>query len=417
MSSLVRKVGFFLFFYPIFCRVFIKVEAQTQTQIQYQTKNSVVSLDRQSSLRLRLARIQSSSELTVFDSCEVSQCVYKYKIKMKSVNNIKKWYFFDLKKKSQTEIKTDKIFLSGTKIIFNQKEFPKEIEIALDENNDPSIVSSLNFDQYLRGVLLAEVSAKWPLEALKAQAVASRSYAWFKLYESKQTEFILESNVFHQAYSFKSDEEWKDKKWESLVKAVRLTDGIVLVNSDSKLEPAYFHADCGGSTERSYLVWGGDRHLKPIVRDPSCLLQPKWTYVINRKHLREQVAAHLDLIDLPNIFGIQVAGRSPSGRVKDIVLHMGSHKHVRVSADKFRKMLGFSKVKSTQFELKLTPEELEITGKGFGHGVGMCQNGARIRAKNGADFKFILKLYYPETKLSRVDQMNIFTRKITYHSN
>jgi stage II sporulation protein D len=110
----------------------------------------------------------------------------------------------------------------------------------------------------------------------------------------------------------------------------------------------------------------------------------------------EELKTKLSLDFIPQ--NLQVSENSPSGRAEKLTL-LALNKKKEFSSQDFRKLLGYAKVKSTQFSIQKTGENYVISGRGFGHGVGLCQWGAKAWAEHGLNYKMILKHYFPQYKL------------------
>lgn len=263
-------------------------------------------------------------------------------------------------------------------------------------------VVHLPIDQYLYGVMAAEVPASWPMETLKAQAVASRTYFLFKKLGRRNEPYDVRSDILDQVFKLDA------KKYKSIGRAISATHGLVLLSdSDSQVFPAYFHSDCGGKTSSEGKVWRKPTSYNRAVKDPFCKSASKnnWTFRMDRHKLLSTLkrafylpsGVHLKSI-LPRVRGANRA------HVVDFIFSENIIK--RISANDLRKLLGYGRLKSTHFEVSSSWKNVVFKGRGFGHGVGMCQWGAQRWARKGKDYRFILKHYYPEAHLKRMDPKN-----------
>ncbi len=264
-------------------------------------------------------------------------------------------------------------------------------------------VAHFPVDQYLYGVMTAEVPASWPSQALQAQAVASRTYFLFKKMERLKMHYDVRSDIMDQVFKMDAD------KHRSVIEAVNATHGMVLVSKESgKIFPAYFHSDCGGKTSPENLVWRQPSSMNQSVQDPYCQTASKnnWSYGIDKEHLLStlQKAFYLPA-------GVQLISILPR-------IHEQSRAHIvdflfsknilkRIGANDFRRLLGFGKLKSTQFEVEETRNKVVFSGRGFGHGVGLCQWGAQRWARKGKDYRSILRHYYPQAHLKKLDARSL----------
>jgi len=248
------------------------------------------------------------------------------------------------------------------------------------------LVNVVTLEQYLAAVLGSEMPVSFPEEALKAQAVAARTYALQKKLEALGQPFHLGSSVLHQVYGGLAREEARTRA------AVEATRGEVLTYELAPIE-AYFHASCGGRTEGGQAALG--RPLPYLASVPcTCgrTAQAHWEVALQPQELKALFGAE--------VRKLEVDGRSGTGRVQG--LRGGGR---RLDAVSFRQKLGYTRVKSLWFEV-LQPRKkgqpVVLRGNGYGHGAGLCQVGARTHAEDGWDYRRILAHYYPGAELQRV---------------
>lgn len=312
--------------------------------------------------------------------------------------------FKNLETGKKTSVSGTLFRLTGT-LAFHQRSF-KVLDILLSKDNTSWIVH-LPVDQYLYGVLAAEVPASWQLEALKAQAIASRTYFLYKKLERYRDPYDVRADTFDQVFNMNAEYS------RILTQAVDETHDSILVSKDNgQIFPAYFHSDCGGKTSNEALVWRQPTSLNEPVQDPYCIGSPKnnWTFLID-KH---QLMAHLQrLFFLPKDIELQsILPRSDIvNRAAEIDFIFSENIFKRVSANELRKELGFEKLKSTHFEVVQTWNGFLFFGRGFGHGVGMCQWGAQRWARNGRDHKAILNHYYPKAEIQKFNSEKFQSRQ------
>ena len=243
------------------------------------------------------------------------------------------------------------------------------------------LINVISLEEYLVGVLGGEMPKSFPPEALRAQAVAARTYALQRKLQSLDSEFHLGSDVLSQVYRGLSAEDERTRN------AVEATRGMVLTFELSPIE-AYFHASCGGKTASGLEALTRDLpYLQPVDCPCGRLENVKW-----RTKIRSS--------ELPDVFrqgvrSMSVQSRTGTGRVQR--LDAGSGRTLEGSV--FRERLGYSRVKSLQFELRRAHDAYELQGRGFGHGAGLCQWGAKLLAEEGWHFDEILSHYYPGTAL------------------
>lgn len=247
-------------------------------------------------------------------------------------------------------------------------------------------VKQIPLEQYVASVLAGEVHPSWPIEALKAQAIASRTYAKKRMNERRNNDYDVQSSVMDQVYINKTS--------DIFVKAARETAGLVLL-VDKELAECSFHSTCGGKTANAKSVWGRSYpHLTGVICN-YCKNSPTYNWTVD-----------LPLSDVQNKFdqklrSIKIKTRTPDNRAD--VLELGGVKTVRIGAHEFRMAMGPMKVKSTMIkDITFKGSTVTVNGQGFGHGVGMCQYGALGMAKAGKKFREILSHYYPKTVLARI---------------
>jgi stage II sporulation protein D len=240
-------------------------------------------------------------------------------------------------------------------------------------------VNVLPLEEYLVGVLGGEMPKSFPLEALKAQAVAARTYALNKKIEQYGQPFHLGSSVISQVYRGLEVEDPRTRE------AVEATRGLVLTWMLQPIE-AYFHASCGGRTEAGADALGRDL---PYLRAVDCpcgkLPSSHWTLT-----LKQQELASL----FTKAGGLEVQGRTRTGRVRRVAVGPRS-----IDGVTFRERIGYTRLKSLDFHIEKAKDGWRLEGHGFGHGAGMCQWGARVLAEAGWPFGKILQHYYPGTEL------------------
>lgn len=258
-------------------------------------------------------------------------------------------------------------------------------------------------DQYLYGVMSAEVPASWPLEALKAQAVASRTYFLFKKAERIKENFDVRSDIMDQVFKLDAN------KQAPILRAVDETHGEILISQQNgKIFPAYFHSDCGGRTSSEKLVWRKPSSLNQAVQDPYCQTASKnnWSYDISKDRLLSLLQSSFYLpkgVELISILPrLQKKSRA---YIVDFIFSKNIFK--RMSADDLRHLLGFGKLRSAHFSVTQTWDDVVFTGRGFGHGVGLCQWGAQRWARKGKDYRTILSHYYPKAKRKVLDSRSL----------
>ncbi len=258
------------------------------------------------------------------------------------------------------------------------------------------VVNDLDIEEYLKGVVPAEIPFDWEEEALKAQAVASRSFAIHQKREAGHRPYHIRATVDGQMYLGMRAER------ERSTRAVEATEGIVVLYAGEVI-PAFFHSSCGGHTEDASVLWGLD---EPYLKGVDCDCQEISRYGLWEKRFSApDVARALRRHGYPvhDIDSVAAGEVTSAGRVKNVVFGQPGRR-TSVPAEALRAALGYSQVPSIFFEPELIGREVVLSGRGLGHGVGLCQWGAKVLAQKGFDFTSILAYYYPGTTLGRTDK-------------
>ncbi|HXU35674.1 MAG TPA: SpoIID/LytB domain-containing protein [Blastocatellia bacterium] len=258
-------------------------------------------------------------------------------------------------------------------------------------------VVTISLEDYVLGVLSVEAAVEDEPEALKAQAIVSRTYALKNLGRHASEGFDLCSNTHCQQYV-----SGEDRASENLRRAVIDTKGEVLLESSGKLAETYFHAACGGMTANIESLWGapGPSYLRG-VRDDYCATMPNhdWTDEIPAAKLAGALAGD-PLTDAgKTIHDIVVTRRDPTGRAELISIEGERRRQVRGWDFKLivGRALGWNLLKSSRFNVERRGSVFVFHGSGFGHGLGLCQNGAHVMARRGASCEQVLDHYFPGT--------------------
>lgn len=274
---------------------------------------------------------------------------------------------------------------------FSNSEDNSDLKLTIkdQEKNKEQVI---NLEDYIVGVVAGEMPASFKDEALKAQAIASRTYALYKM-NTKTTTYDLVTDVSNQVYI---TEEEMAQKWGSdfnkyylkIKNAVQSTKDMVMKYNGEVISSYYFSMS-NGKTEDVSLVFGeSSDYLKSV--------DSSWDKEI--KSFEKKISVSKDefcqkLNITCNAISIKDISKSASGRVKSIVINNKSFKGTDI-----RKLLG---LRSTDFEITVS-DKIEITTKGYGHGVGMSQYGANEMAKEGATYEEILNHYYQNINISKI---------------
>ena len=255
-------------------------------------------------------------------------------------------------------------------------------------------VAVVPVETYVAAVISRETPKLFHPEALKAQAVASRTYAYGALKKPKDNAYDLVGSVEDQVFEGVDDVPavFRDATME--------TSGLVLMHRGDFTQTVY-HSTCGGRTESAVNAWGRDvPYLRSqVCEDCSSSSAYRWVYRMTQAEGR-RVARAMGIPDAEKGLRISIAGLNSSGRISRIRLtSSGVSRETQASA--FRSAVGYSRMRSLWAEIEPDGDEWIIKGRGYGHGVGMCQYGANGMAKSGKGFREILMRYYPGAEFSR----------------
>lgn len=288
------------------------------------------------------------------------------------------------------------IIESDSFIIFNNKKYRGTIKIST-KSEKIYIVNKLNIEEYLYGVLPSEIPPSWHDEIVKAQAVVARTFAIRNRYYSKSELYDMDCTVLNQVYKGYDIENTR------MNKLIDSTRGQVIIYKNKLIE-AYYHSCCGGHTESSEYVWSKKVTYLKGTRERFCIKSPNyhWNFEINSKDMVSRLSSKGYKIS--DIRYIKPKKISPSGRIISLYISDGRSK-IDISSYKLRFILGLESLKSTYFNVRKHGRNIIFKGKGFGHGVGLCQWGAKKMAESRWKYTNILKYYYRGTKIVYFNRM------------
>ncbi len=262
--------------------------------------------------------------------------------------------------------------------------------IFVKYNNKAIVVNSLDIENYVMGVLPYEMSPSWHIEALKAQAIAARTYALYHYAlnsKDAQRVFDVDNTTKYQVYK------GKGLVNDSVIEAVSKTKNEVITYK-GKVIGAFFHSICGGYTDSTRNAFGQDLVYLRGGACSYCKDQVEvWT---NQVHLDTVKSAFGFNVDKSSDVKITLA--KVNKRVAKVRLS-GGGKNIEIDGREFRSRIGTTIVPSLGFSIKADGQMLNIIGTGRGHGVGMCQWGAYGMANIGKSYKDIIKQYYNPTTI------------------
>lgn len=278
---------------------------------------------------------------------------------------------------------------------------PEKVDIAILVRLEDGAVTEMDLDDYLVGVILAELPASFEPEAKKAQAVAARTFALrAKMTGGKHDDgSVCVSSGCCQAYTSVADyygRGGKPENVQSAEEAVLATSGQVLTYEDKLIQANYFSCS-GGRTEDAVAVWGTDVPYLRAQESPGEERAKHYTDVVSFSPAEFNQALGTDLSGDPKGWFGMTTYTSGEGVA---TMQIGGKAY---QGTKLRSLLG---LRSTAFSVEVVSGEIQITTKGFGHRVGMSQYGADAMAAGGSDYREILAYYYPGTQLIRAEGEN-----------
>ena len=299
---------------------------------------------------------------------------------------------FDKMELNAIEIRPEKIPMKDLRTTIDGKEYYGGVTV--NKGKDAlTVINLAPLEEYLRGVVSKEMSPSFPAEALKAQAVAARTFALKNRGRHVKDGYDLCDSTHCQVYIGVA-------KYDSVDKAIDETRGAALTFKD-KLADTNFHTDSGGMTESVGDVWGTAVSYLVAVKEA---LQPgePWTVKVTVKDFSSRFGegfGDLKSVKLSKLtIGKEAKDRTPSGRVKAAQV-VGTKKTLSLEGTELRRKFSLP---STLFDMKVDGDDVVFTGYGRGHGGGMSQVGARDYAKNGWAYEKILAHYYSGTKLKKL---------------
>jgi stage II sporulation protein D len=255
------------------------------------------------------------------------------------------------------------------------------------------LINEVAMEEYVAGTVRGEASERWPAEALRALAVVARTYAVFHQNRSAAKVFHLVSGNQDQNFAGLAVEGSPARE------AARTTAGQVLT-WQGRIFPTFYHSDSGGFTEAPQSVFSGDG-VPPLegVRDEFSLESPNytWTVTIPLAVIGERLRR--GGMDVGQVTRLTILERSPSFRVARMAVEHSRGTATLRGAD-FRRLIGYDALKSTLFVPVADNGAVRFEGRGWGHGVGLSQFGAKGMADRGYAYPQILDHYYPGTSLT-----------------
>lgn len=302
-----------------------------------------------------------------------------------------------------------KISSPTNSLIWNKKPYRGEFLVAEGHSKKYcTLINQLNLEGYISSLLAKEMNGTWTLEALKAQAVAARTYALYKIQERQKNSqknspdtrpFDLINSEMDQVTGNIMDET------TATAMATKSTRGEILALKTGEMTPIFYSAKCGGKTLLPEQVWGEKIKGLSSVQCPYCKNhgKKKWSFRIDLDEMKRLVAKAFKLQ-----FGKKIAANSinlaPNELMQPEINFYGGQGLESIPKAYLRRFLGGDKLYSNHYSFRLQNKTVDITGEGLGHGVGMCQLGALEMANRGMNYQQILAFYFPNHKIKKAYQ-------------
>jgi stage II sporulation protein D len=288
---------------------------------------------------------------------------------------------------------------SADAIRIGSREYPGLMVLARD-GSGMTAINHVDMENYVASVISSEMGGAWPLEALKAQAVASRTFAMYQMERSGGSLYDMDNTVRSQVYLGHSGS-------DRVKEAVEATSGLIAIY-DGTPAGTFYHSSSGGRTENPREVWGKER--LPYLASKPALFEERsphfnWRLRMSAGEIRERLKKAGIGSDGP-VISIEPVSLTSSGRVGKLRIVSGHNKRkVEIRGEYFRKIIGDVRLPSTKFRVARDKGgSFTFTGQGYGHGVGMSQWSARGLAEHGRGFEEIIQAFYTGVKIARFNR-------------
>ncbi|MGM0744438.1 MAG: SpoIID/LytB domain-containing protein [Bacteroidota bacterium] len=287
----------------------------------------------------------------------------------------------------------------------SNRHYRGNLEVEFRNQAVSKIINAVSLEDYVTSVIGSEMNFR-EMDALKSQAVVSRTYTLWSIHKSAWPGFHLKDHEQNQVYKGELISR------PDYAEAAKATAGEILTWSN-KLILTTYSSTCGGTTGNNTEIWDGSNlpYLNPVDDRQMCRISPhyEWETVFSKKDIFDFIKTRYAFT--PVDFEIQI---HPSGRVSTISFYDRFNKELIFGGNEFRLIINRNfeemTLKSTLFSMNKTGNDIHFSGKGLGHGVGMCQWGAKGFANAGWNYSDILSFYFSGTKI--VDLNNIEEQKI-----
>lgn len=292
----------------------------------------------------------------------------------------------------------------------DEREYFGRMEAVVGDDSRLDVINHVDVEHYVACVTASEVWPTFEQEAFRGQAIVARSYVLYQMLRRSSADFDVSATQGSQVYRGVR----RDKVGRRAVRAAEYTRGIVLTYNDGqrdRLFCTYYSAACGGMSQ-SAAIFGVEGDIEPLtggVPCDYCRIAPGQTYrwgpvTLTKDFVQERLTERYpDLETLGALRRIEVADTTAAGRALTIRLTGASGETHELLAERFRQAIDPMTLRSTHFRIRDEGSEVVFEdGRGFGHGLGLCQWGMQGQAKEGRPLSEILTYYYPGSRLTRV---------------
>lgn len=284
----------------------------------------------------------------------------------------------------------------STLVINNQTKdfvFSKNTTVRIYRTKTKEI-DTVPLEEYIIGVVAGEMPASFSNEALKAQAVAARSYVMYKIVNNKKKNYDVTDTILNQVYLDDSTlkKNWKNKYSENKKKIENAVEETAYeyITYKGKIADALFFSTSSGYTENSEDVFVSALPYLKSVESKWDSISP--SYIIKKEYTISDFCKKLQ-ISCANKVNVKVTDKTSSGRINKITINNKEFTG--------KEIVNLFNLKSIKFEIEIA-DKVTITTRGFGHGVGMSQYGAEGMARAGYTYDQILKYYYTGVKIEKI---------------
>ncbi len=299
------------------------------------------------------------------------------------------------KKADEAEFKVKTISPS-----YRERTYQGDLQITPD-NGKLRIVNQVSLYYYLAGVIESESGSRQNLEYYKVQAIISRTYALKNEHKHAKEGFMLTDLVNCQVYKNKC------RYNKTIYEAVKATEGQVIIDHDLQLITASFYSNSGGQTANSEDVWNVPLPYLRSVKDPYSVGKPNYTW-------KKSISRKRWLDYLRNSFQYPIA--DSAARAQAVSFKQPYRKAFFVSpiyGIPLRDIRRDWKLKSTFFSISVSGDQVVLNGKGFGHGVGLSQEGAMVMSTKGFSYREIIHFYFTDIHIIESDLLEYYTQETT----